>query len=58
MEKKVYTKPAVRKITLQRNDPCGCGSGKKFKNCCQKYAVQMLQQRVMRERSKVKNQTR
>ena len=20
--------------TLQRNDPCHCGSGKKYKNCC------------------------
>lgn len=20
---------------LQRNDPCHCGSGKKYKNCCQ-----------------------
>lgn len=21
---------------LNRNDPCHCGSGKKYKNCCQK----------------------
>ncbi|HLR90386.1 MAG TPA: SEC-C metal-binding domain-containing protein [Balneolaceae bacterium] len=21
--------------TLQRNDPCRCGSGKKYKHCCQ-----------------------
>ncbi|MGM0505891.1 MAG: SEC-C metal-binding domain-containing protein [Bacteroidota bacterium] len=21
---------------LHRNDPCHCGSGKKYKNCCQK----------------------
>ena len=27
-------KPYVRKI--QRNDPCACGSGKKYKNCCEK----------------------
>ncbi len=20
--------------TLERNDPCHCGSGKKYKNCC------------------------
>ncbi|WP_261874451.1 YchJ family protein [Vibrio rarus] len=25
---------AVPKSTLQRNDPCHCGSGKKFKKCC------------------------
>jgi Mlc titration factor MtfA (ptsG expression regulator) len=28
---KVLTKP-IR--DLQRNDPCPCGSGKKFKKCC------------------------
>ena len=22
---------------IQRNDPCPCGSGKKYKNCCGKY---------------------
>jgi len=22
--------------TLKRNDPCHCGSGKKYKNCCMK----------------------
>ncbi|MDP4224261.1 MAG: anaerobic sulfatase-maturation protein [Bacteroidota bacterium] len=25
---------AVRKSIPERNDPCPCGSGKKFKNCC------------------------
>ncbi len=25
---------AVRTITPERNDPCPCGSGRKFKNCC------------------------
>jgi uncharacterized protein YecA (UPF0149 family) len=25
---------AVRPVTPERNDPCPCGSGKKFKNCC------------------------
>lgn len=23
-----------RKVTAGRNDPCPCGSGKKFKRCC------------------------
>ncbi|MDP6684311.1 MAG: SEC-C metal-binding domain-containing protein [Candidatus Marinimicrobia bacterium] len=23
---------------IRRNDPCHCGSGKKYKNCHQKYA--------------------
>lgn len=27
-------KPVVRDIKLGRNDPCHCGSGKKFKKCC------------------------
>lgn len=26
-------KPAKRSITIGRNDPCWCGSGKKYKNC-------------------------
>ncbi len=29
------TKKPVRKVTkIGRNDPCPCGSGKKYKNCC------------------------
>lgn len=23
-----------RKVLVQRNDPCPCGSGRKFKKCC------------------------
>jgi len=31
------TKPVVRAMPkIGRNDPCGCGSGKKFKKCCGK----------------------
>ncbi len=26
--------PAVKTITTGRNDPCPCGSGKKYKHCC------------------------
>ena len=26
------------KIVIGRNDPCPCGSGKKYKNCCGKNA--------------------
>ncbi len=29
-----YLKKTVKKEKLGRNDPCGCGSGKKFKKCC------------------------
>jgi uncharacterized protein len=25
---------AVRQARPERNDPCPCGSGRKFKNCC------------------------
>ena len=28
--------PIVKTGTIGRNDPCPCGSGKKFKNCCGK----------------------
>jgi uncharacterized protein YecA (UPF0149 family) len=29
------TRPVVRDTKkIQRNDPCPCGSGKKYKNCC------------------------
>jgi uncharacterized protein YecA (UPF0149 family) len=27
-------KQAVKNVMPERNDPCPCGSGKKFKNCC------------------------
>ena len=30
---KVKKKPIVRKVRFGRNDPCPCGSGKKYKNC-------------------------
>ena len=26
--------PILNQIRLGRNDPCSCGSGKKFKKCC------------------------
>ncbi len=31
-------KPAKAKVKIGRNDPCPCGSGKKYKNCCGRYA--------------------
>jgi len=30
------TKPIVKPKKVGRNDPCTCGSGKKYKNCCGK----------------------
>lgn len=30
----VKQKPAVNKVKIGRNDPCPCGSGKKYKHCC------------------------
>ena len=30
----VYPKPIIRKNKIKRNEPCYCGSGKKFKKCC------------------------
>lgn len=40
--------PLVRKYPkYQRNEPCPCGSGKKFKNCCEKAYQVNLQQKVI-----------
>ena len=33
-DKTVKRQPIVKKIKVGRNDPCPCGSGKKYKNCC------------------------
>lgn len=30
---KIKKKPVLKKTNIGRNDPCHCGSGKKFKNC-------------------------
>ena len=27
-------RPAKKEVTVGRNEPCPCGSGKKYKNCC------------------------
>ncbi|MFA6939661.1 MAG: preprotein translocase subunit SecA [Clostridiaceae bacterium] len=34
----VKKKPIVKKDKIGRNDPCPCGSGKKYKNCCGRNA--------------------
>ncbi len=31
---RVVNKPVTKAQTVGRNDPCPCGSGKKYKNCC------------------------
>ncbi|MBU1685704.1 SEC-C domain-containing protein [Patescibacteria group bacterium] len=28
------TRPQLKRMKIGRNDPCTCGSGKKFKQCC------------------------
>lgn len=33
--KKLHT-PRIKKNKIGRNDPCPCGSGKKYKHCCLK----------------------
>jgi uncharacterized protein YecA (UPF0149 family) len=30
----LYTPPIKTKTNIGRNDPCPCGSGKKYKKCC------------------------
>lgn len=37
------------KYKIGRNDPCLCGSGKKFKKCCIDYVEQMEQEHKQRE---------
>ncbi len=37
-EGEVKRKPVRKAIDIGRNDPCICGSGKKYKNCCGKNA--------------------
>ncbi|WP_446898086.1 SEC-C metal-binding domain-containing protein [Clostridium sp. LBM24168] len=37
-KKWVSSKTIVNKTKIGRNDPCPCGSGKKYKNCCGKTA--------------------
>ncbi len=32
--KSVVRKPVVKTVKVGRNDPCPCGSGKKYKKCC------------------------
>lgn len=34
MESELNTKTVVKEIKVGRNDPCPCGSGKKYKKCC------------------------
>jgi uncharacterized protein YecA (UPF0149 family) len=31
--KKRYIKPEIKQRKIQNNDPCPCGSGRKFKYC-------------------------
>ncbi|ANB57814.1 preprotein translocase, SecA subunit [Anoxybacillus sp. B7M1] len=37
-EGEVKRKPVRKAVDIGRNDPCICGSGKKYKNCCGKNA--------------------
>ena len=30
----VKKQPVVKKVKVGRNEPCPCGSGEKYKNCC------------------------
>jgi preprotein translocase subunit SecA len=33
-DKTVKRQPTVKKVKVGPNDPCPCGSGKKYKKCC------------------------
>ena len=42
---KYFANQYIDKSNLKRNDPCNCGSGKKYKKCCMKepsYSVPEL----------------
>lgn len=40
-------------MTLSRKDPCPCGSGKKYKHCCEYVAPRIDEDKLLRiERSK------
>jgi uncharacterized protein YchJ len=38
VEAQPITSPLYREIRVGRNDPCPCGSGKKYKRCCEESA--------------------
>ena len=38
-EEKVAKKKPLKKQKIGRNDPCPCGSGKKYKQCCGKQRI-------------------
>lgn len=33
-ESELKTQTVVKEVKVGRNDPCPCGSGKKYKKCC------------------------
>ena len=35
-------KPYTRIKVPSRNDPCTCGSGKKYKNCCMEIDIKLI----------------
>lgn len=35
-------KPYTRIKIPSRNDPCTCGSGKKYKNCCMEIDIKLI----------------
>ena len=45
-------KPRVQNLKINRNNRCGCGSGKKFKHCCEIQIRLGLQKRVIDARAK------
>ena len=38
---KVKAEPIVAEVKIGRNDPCPCGSGRKYKLCCGKDIPEM-----------------
>ena len=50
-QEKPKQQPWIRKYPqYQRNQPCPCGSGKKFKHCCEKSNREILQKQIINYR--------
>ena len=58
MRKSVVTAPR-RTLKVGRNDPCPCGSGKKYKDCClpkgEKYLLKLYKKQGKLEKPSLKD---
>jgi SEC-C motif len=55
LRKSVVTDPRAT-IEVGRNDPCPCGSGDKYKNCCVKKGDHFLRQLAKKQAKEIKKE--